>query len=42
MSVTRHRFLPQIIAHAVWLSFRFPLRLCLVEEMALERDRGLV
>ena len=33
----RHRFPPQIIAHAVWLSFRFPLSLRLVEEMLLER-----
>jgi len=28
---------PQIIAHAVWLYFRFPLSLRLVEEMLLER-----
>jgi putative transposase len=34
----RHRFPSQIIAHAVWLYFRFPLRLRLVEEMLLERD----
>ena len=33
----RHRFLPQIIARAVWLYFRFPLSLRLVEEMLLER-----
>jgi putative transposase len=33
----RHRFPPQIIAHAVWLYFRFPLSLRLVEEMMLER-----
>ena len=33
----RHRFPPQIIAHAVWLYFRFPLSLRLVEEMLLER-----
>jgi putative transposase len=33
----RHRFPPQIIAHAVWLSFRFPLSLRLVEELLLER-----
>lgn len=32
-----HRFPPQIIAHAVWLYFRFPLSLRLVEEMLLER-----
>jgi putative transposase len=36
-SYKRHRFPPQIIAHAVWLYFRFPLRLRLVEEMLLER-----
>ncbi len=36
----RHRFPPQIIAHAVWLYFRFPVSLRLVEEMLLER--GLV
>lgn len=33
----RHRFPPQIIAHAVWLYYRFPLSLRLVEEMLLER-----
>jgi putative transposase len=33
----RHRFPPAIIAHAVWLYFRFPLSLPLVEEMLLER-----
>jgi putative transposase len=33
----RHRFPSQIIAHAVWLYFRFPLSLRLVEEMLLER-----
>jgi len=33
----RHRFPPQIIAHAVWLYFRFPLSLRLVEEMLFER-----
>ena len=32
-----HRFPPQIIAHAVWLYFRFPPSLRLVEEMLLER-----
>jgi putative transposase len=37
VSYKRHRFPPQIIAHAVWLSFRFPLSLRLVEEMLLER-----
>ncbi len=33
----RHRFPPQVIAHAVWLYFRFPLSLRLVEEILLER-----
>jgi putative transposase len=37
MSYKRHRFPPQIIAHAVWLYFRFPLSLRLVEELLLER-----
>jgi putative transposase len=37
VSYKRHRFPPQIIAHAVWLYFRFPLGLRLVEEMLLER-----
>ncbi|MGZ2487802.1 transposase-like protein [Rhizobium pisi] len=32
-----HRFPPQVIARAVWLYFRFPLSLRLVEEMLLER-----
>jgi putative transposase len=36
-SYKRHRFPPEIIAHAVWLYFRFPLSLRLVEEMLLER-----
>ena len=33
----RHRFPPEIIAHAVWLYFRFPLSLRMVEEMLAER-----
>ncbi|MCM5693028.1 IS6 family transposase [Sinorhizobium meliloti] len=37
MSYKNHRFPPQIIARAVWLYFRFPLSLRLVEEMLLER-----
>ncbi|PZR94859.1 MAG: IS6 family transposase [Stutzerimonas stutzeri] len=37
ISYKRHRFPPSIIAHAVWLYFRFPLSLRLVEEMLLER-----
>ncbi|TZG32345.1 IS6 family transposase [Agrobacterium sp. B1(2019)] len=37
ISYKNHHFPPQIIAHAVWLYFRFPLSLRLVEEMLLER-----
>lgn len=37
VSYKRHRFPPQVIAHAVWLYFRFPLSLRLVEELLLER-----
>ena len=37
VSYKRHRFPPAIIAHAVWLYYRFPLSLRLVEEMLLER-----
>jgi putative transposase len=37
ISYKRHRFPPEIIAHAVWLYFRFPLSLRLVEEMLLQR-----
>lgn len=36
VSYKHHRFPPQIIAHAVWLYFRFPLSLRLVEELLLE------
>ena len=37
VSYKRHRFPPAVIAHAVWLYFRFPLSLRLVEEMLSER-----
>ena len=37
ISYKNHRFPPHIIVHAVWLYFRFPLSLRLVEEMLLER-----
>ncbi len=37
ISYKRHRFPHQIIAHAVWLYFRFPLSLRLAEELLLER-----
>jgi putative transposase len=33
----RHRFPPEIIGHAVWLYFRFPLSLRMVEEMLAAR-----
>ena len=37
ISYKRHRFPPEIIAHTVWLYFRFPFTLRPVEEMLLER-----
>lgn len=37
ISYKNHRFPPQVIARAVWLYFRFPLSLRMVEEMLLER-----
>ena len=37
ISYKRHRFPPEIIAHAVWLHVRFNLSLREVEEMLLER-----
>lgn len=37
ISYKRHRFPLEIIAHAVWLCFRFPLSLRLVGGMLLER-----
>jgi len=36
-SYKRHRFPRELIAHAVWLYFRFPLSFRLVEEMLIER-----
>jgi putative transposase len=33
----RHRFPPEVISHAVWLYFRFPLSLRMVEGMLAER-----
>ncbi len=33
----RHRFPPEIIAHAVWLYYRFPLSLRMVEDMLAAR-----
>ena len=32
-----HRFPPEVIGHAVWLYFRFPLGLRMVEEMLAAR-----
>jgi putative transposase len=37
VSYKHHRFPPAITAQMVWLYFRFPLSLRLVEEMLLER-----
>ena len=37
ISYKHHRFPAEIIARAVWLYYRFPLSLRLVEEMLLER-----
>ncbi|MEP3438235.1 MAG: IS6 family transposase [Hoeflea sp.] len=37
ISFKRHRFPPQIVAHAVWFYLRFNLSLREVEEMLLER-----
>ena len=37
----RHRFPPEIIAHAVWLYFRFALSYCDVEELRAERGVDL-
>ncbi|MGE4611823.1 MAG: hypothetical protein AAED33_10630, partial [Paracoccaceae bacterium] len=37
ISYKRHRFPPEIIAHAVWLYCRFNLSLREVEEMFLQR-----
>ena len=36
-----HRHPPEIISHAVWLSFRFPLSLRMVEEMLVARCIGV-
>ena len=33
----RHRFPPEIISHAVWLYFRFPLSLRMVEDLLAAR-----
>lgn len=36
-SYAGHRFPPEVISHAVWLYFRFPLSLRMVEEMLAAR-----
>jgi transposase-like protein len=36
-SYTGHRFPPEVIGHAVWLYFRFPLSLRMVEELLAAR-----
>src|ERR671939_1723888 len=36
-SYVGHRFPPEVIGHAVWLDFRFPLGLRMVEEMLAAR-----
>lgn len=41
ISYKKHRFPLQIIAHAVWLCFRFPLSLRLVKQMLL-LERSIV
>lgn len=38
ISYKRHRYPSQLIAHAAWLYFRFPLGLRLDEEILLERS----
>src|SRR5881227_2684558 len=35
-SYAGHRFPPEVIGHAVWLYFRFPLALRMVEELLVE------
>jgi putative transposase len=37
VSYKRHRFPSELIAHSVWLYFRYPLSLRLIEELLLER-----
>ena len=37
ISYCRHRFPPEIIQHAVWLYFRFPLSFRNVEDLLAER-----
>ncbi|MGY3698766.1 putative transposase [Bradyrhizobium sp. USDA 3240] len=37
----RHRFPPEVISYAVWLNFRFPLSVRMVEEMLAARGIGV-
>jgi putative transposase len=37
----RHSFSPEVISYAVWLYFRFPLSLRMVEEMLAARGIGV-
>ena len=37
ISYVRHRFPPEIIRHAVWLYFRFPLSFRDIEDLLAER-----
>jgi transposase-like protein len=37
LTIERHRFLPEVIRHAVWLYFRFTLSLRDVEELLAKR-----
>jgi hypothetical protein len=36
-----YRFPGEVISHAVWLYFRFPLSLCMVEEMVAARGNDV-
>ena len=38
ISYAGYRFPPEVISYAVWLYFRFPLSLCMVEEMLAARS----
>ena len=38
-SYAGHRFPPEVISHAVWLYFRFPLALRVVECLEMIQDR---
>src|SRR5215207_8220263 len=42
ISYDRHRFPPEVIRHAIWLYLRFTLSYRDVEELLIERGRGLL